>query len=186
MRLALLPLFLLGAAGIQTPQAGFPSTTTAKELYAKNDLRGKAAPAIVAERWMTGAAPETKGKVVVLDFWATWCPPCRKSIPELNDIADSFKDDVVVVGVSDEKPEVVQEFMAGTKMAYHVAVDPQGTTSKAVGVRGIPHVLVISPDGIVRWQGFPLDDKEPLTKATIAQIVAACKAKGGATGNVSL
>ncbi len=175
MRPLLLLAFLVSAAGAQGPSADFPSISTPKTLYAKVDLRGKPAPKIVAERWLTGKSPDTKGKVVVLDFWATWCPPCRATIPELNEIAKEFGDDVVVIGLTSEKPEVVQKFMESTKMTYNVAVDTQSTTDKAVGVEGIPHVLIVSPDGVVRWQGFPLDDKEPLKKETIAKIVAASK-----------
>ncbi|RYG29928.1 redoxin domain-containing protein, partial [bacterium] len=84
--------------------------------------------------------------------------------------------DVVVIGISKEEPSVVQAFMKKTKFAYNLAIDTQGRTSEAIGVKGIPHVLVVTPDNIVRWQGFPLDDAEPLKEATIAQIVAASKA----------
>ena len=175
MRAILLPLLLVGAAQAQGPTAEWPSTTTKKTLYAKHDLRGKAGPKILAESWLNGMAPVTKGKVVILDLWATWCPPCRETIPELNALAAKFKGEVVVIGLSNEKPEIVKTFMLKTKMAYPVAVDTQGRTSGAIGVEGIPHVLVMSPDGIVRWQGFPLDDKEPLSEAVVAKIVAASK-----------
>jgi thiol-disulfide isomerase/thioredoxin len=161
----------------QTLNTEWPSTTTKKTLYAKQDLRGKAAPKIEVAEWLTGAAPNTKGKVILLDFWATWCPPCRETIPELNAIAAKCPKDVVVIGVSAEKAETVRAFMKKTKMAYSVAVDPSGKMDKQVGVQGIPHVLVISPDGIVRWQGFPLDDTERLTEATVARIVARAKAR---------
>ena len=168
-------MLLVGAAHAQGPSAAWPSTTTKKTLYAKHDLRGKPGPKITAERWLNGAAPSTKGKVVILDLWATWCPPCRETIPELNALAAKFKGDVVVIGLSKENPEVVKGFMAKTKMAYPVAVDTKGRTSDAIGVEGIPHVLVMSPDGVVRWQGFPLDDAEPLTEATVARIVKASR-----------
>lgn len=122
-----------------------------------------------------GSAPDWKGKILVLDFWATWCPPCRATIPELNGIAKKFSKDVVVIGISEEKPDVVQAFMKKTEMDYHVAIDTQGRTTKTVGVRGIPHVLVVTPDGIVRWQGFPLDDKEPMSEAVIERIIKASR-----------
>lgn len=169
------PILLLAILTLQGASAEYPSTTTKKTLYAKHDLRGKAAPKLVVERWLSGKAPETKGKVVVLDFWATWCPPCRETIPELNGIAKKFATDVVVIGISKEKPEVVQSFMKGTKMNYPVAIDTKGRMSDAIGVEGIPHVLVVSPDGVVRWQGFPLDGTERLTEETIAKIVKASK-----------
>ncbi|CAN5724737.1 hypothetical protein BH11ARM2_BH11ARM2_22700 [soil metagenome] len=168
----LLALILQGQAA---RALDYPSTTTKKELYAAQDLRGKAAPKLQVEKWLTGAAPDWKGKILVLDFWATWCPPCRATIPELNGIAKKFSKDVVVIGISEEKPDVVQAFMKKTEMDYHVAIDTQGRTTKTVGVRGIPHVLVVTPDGIVRWQGFPLDDKEPMSKAVIERIIKASR-----------
>ena len=116
-----------------------------------------------------------------MDFWATWCPPCRATIPDLNKLAAKFKDDVIVIGISNEKPEVVQAFMQKTEMKYNVGIDTENTSSKAIGIQGIPHVLVISADGIVRWQGFPLDDSDPLTEAVVSKIVTASKAAATAS-----
>ncbi len=172
----MLQLLLINALVLQGGQTGYPSTTTKKELYASSDLRGKTAPKLVVDQWLTGAAPETKGKVLIIDFWATWCPPCRATIPELNGYAKKFAKDVVVIGISDEKADVVANFMKGTKMDYFVGIDGQKRMSQIVGVKGIPHVLVVSPDGIVRWQGFPLDGANPLSESVIAQIVQASKA----------
>ncbi|MCE9559855.1 MAG: TlpA family protein disulfide reductase [Armatimonadetes bacterium] len=155
----------------------FPSIVTEKTLYAKNDLRGKKAPKFEVEKWLTGDAPALKGKVIVIDFWATWCPPCRELIPEMNEWAKKFSKDIVFIGVSDEKEETVRGFMEKTKFEYHLALDSQKKMSKALGIEGIPHVIVISPDGIVRWQGFPLDDKDKLTADILDQIVKAGKSK---------
>jgi thiol-disulfide isomerase/thioredoxin len=155
--------------------AEWPAIVTNKTLYAKNDLRGKKAPDFVVENWLTGKAPNLKGKVLLIDFWATWCGPCRALIPELNEFQAKFKNDLVVVGVSDEKPETVSEFMKKTEMKYDVAIDTQKRMSKVVGVQGIPHVLVISPDGIVRWQGFSGSKEDPLTEEKIAAIIAESK-----------
>jgi cytochrome c biogenesis protein CcmG, thiol:disulfide interchange protein DsbE len=142
-----------------------------KTLYA-DDVRGKAAPKFEVQQWLTNE-PDRKGKVVLIDFWATWCPPCRATIPELNDYQAKFKDDLVVIGVSDETPEVLNNFMKTTEMKYAVATDPKGTMSSAINVKGIPHVLIISTDGIVRWQGFPLSDEERLTADIVKQVIDA-------------
>ncbi len=176
MRPVLIGLSLIAIAYGHTLAPDWPSTKIEKKLYAKNDFRGKTAPKIVTEQWLTGKEPITKDKVVIVDFWATWCPPCRATIPDLNKIAEKFKDDVVVIGISGEKPEVVQEFMKKTEMKYNVGIDTKGKNSGELGVEGIPHVMVISADHIVRWQGFPLDDKDPLTEDVVAKIVTASKA----------
>lgn len=164
---------LVLASLVHTNPPAYPAYNTTKTLYAKNDLRGKPAPKLVTETVLNGAMPDTKGKVIVVDFWATWCPPCRELIPEMNDWAKEFKDQVVFVGISDEKPDVVKAFMEKTPMTYTVAVDTQKRMITEVGVQGIPHVLVISPDGIVRWQGFPLDESDKLTSDVLKQIIAA-------------
>jgi thiol-disulfide isomerase/thioredoxin len=110
---------------------------------------------------------------VLIDFWATWCGPCRETIPGLNEFQKQFKDDLLVIGVSDEPAKIVTDFMQKTKMEYPSAIDPAKRMDKAINVKGIPHVLVISTDGIVRWQGFPLSAEEPLTDKILKQIIDA-------------
>ena len=153
---------------------GYPPVIT-KNLYAKNDFRGKVAPKLVVEKWLTGKAPVTKGKVVLIDFWATWCPPCRELIPEINEWQKKFGDDLVVIGVSNEEPDVIQKFMKGSKMAYNVAIDSKAAMMHEIDIAGIPHVLVITPDNIVRWQGFPQGEEEQLTEKVLKQIIDTSK-----------
>lgn len=144
-----------------------------KTLYATNDLRGKQSPKFGVETWLTDqSAFKPKGKVLLIDFWATWCGPCRALIPELNEFAKKYKDDVVIVGVSDESAATVREFMKITPMNYNVAIDTKKSMSKVVGVQGIPHVLVITSDGVVRYQGFPLQDEDRLDAAKLEKIIA--------------
>ncbi len=155
---------------------GYPPYVTAKTLYAAHDLRGKKAPDLFAEKWFDGKAPDTKGKVVVVDFWATWCGPCRKLIPEMNEWSKKLSKDVVFIGISDEPAATVQGLMKSTPMNYHVAVDTSQKMKNVLGVQGIPHVMVVTPDGVVRWQGWPQDEKDQLTAEKISAIVEAYKA----------
>jgi len=147
-----------------------------KELYADNDFRGKAMPKLALEKVLNGSMPDTRGKVILIDFWATWCGPCVRSIPEVNEWKHKFEKDMVIIGLSDEKEEVVSQFMEKTKMEYTVAIDSQRRMSKELGIKGIPHVIVVSADGIVRWQGFPGLAEDKLTTEKLAQIIAASKA----------
>src|ERR1044072_3262803 len=104
-------------------QQEFPKIVTEKTLYADTDLRGKKAPDFFVEKWLNrpdGVA--RRGKVVLIDFWATWCGPCRALIPELNEYNKKFKDKLVVIGMSDEPAATVQEFMKTTPMEYSVGV----------------------------------------------------------------
>jgi thiol-disulfide isomerase/thioredoxin len=102
-------------------------------------------------------------RVVVVEFWATWCPPCRKSIPHLTALQKKYKDkDVTIVGVSTEPVGTVAPFVEekGDKMGYTVAVDKDNKTSKAYmeafDIRGIPHAFIIDREGRIAWHTNPL------------------------------
>jgi peroxiredoxin len=117
-----------------------------------------------------------KGKqVYVVEFWATWCGPCRTSIPHLTELQKRFKDQgVTVVGISDETEDEVRPFVQkmGAKMDYSVALDDNRKTSKdymaAYQQNGIPTAFVVDQQGRIAWVGHPMDG---LDKA-IEQIVA--------------
>lgn len=136
-----------------------------KELYADKSLLNQKAPQLFVENWI-GEAPSTEGKFVLIDFWATWCPPCRKAIPELNALAAAFPENLVVIGISDESAEDVRK-MSQPVIDYFSAIDTEGRTSAEIGIKGIPHVLLIDPSGTVAWQGYPLDEENGLTAARI-------------------
>ncbi len=92
------------------------------------------------------------GKVVVLDFWATWCPPCVAGLPVVTKVMRDYADKgVVFVAVNlREDPEEVAEFMKEKKWNFTVAFDGDGAISNKYGVTGIPHSVIIDQKGIVR------------------------------------
>jgi cytochrome c biogenesis protein CcmG, thiol:disulfide interchange protein DsbE len=140
-----------------------------KQLWAKSVLNQKA-PELIVEKWLT-KEPDRSGKFVLIDFWATWCPPCRKAIPELNGFQKKFEDKLVVIGISDESEATVSKF-ANPKIEYATAIDTKARTKKVLEVTGIPHVIIVDPKGIVRWEGFPFLDGEELTESVVAGIIA--------------
>jgi peroxiredoxin/tetratricopeptide (TPR) repeat protein len=94
-----------------------------------------------------------RGKTLVLNEWATWCPPCRQETPDLIASAKKLgaKGDVVFLGVdSTERAPIVRAFVAAKPMPYTTAIDGDKTFSKAYDVRAFPTTFVISPDGVLR------------------------------------
>jgi len=140
-----------------------------KQLWAKSFLNQKA-PDLIVEKWLT-PEPDRRGKFTLIDFWATWCPPCREAIPELNGYHEKFGDKLVVIGISDETEAAVRA-LANPQIEYSIAIDTQARTKSAVGVTGIPHVLIIDPQGIVRWEGFPFLQGYELNEKVVADILA--------------
>ena len=139
-----------------------------KRLWAKSFLNKKA-PDLVVEKWLS-KEPDRKGKFVLIDFWATWCGPCRKAIPELNAFHKKFGDKLVVIGISDEPESKVTSF-TNPKIEYFSAIDTKAETKKAIEVSGIPHVIILDPQGIVRWEGFPLLNGYELTESVVKEII---------------
>ncbi|HTW32743.1 MAG TPA: TlpA disulfide reductase family protein [Candidatus Sulfotelmatobacter sp.] len=91
---------------------------------------------------------ELHGKVVLLNFWATWCPPCRKEMPDLQALYDKYKDQgFVVLAISDEDSAKVAPFIAEKKIGYPVMLDPGGKVHELFEVEGIPKSFVYDREG---------------------------------------
>ena len=138
-----------------------------KQLWAKSILNQKA-PELIVEKWLS-KKPSTEGKFVLIDFWATWCGPCREAIPELNEFQKKYKDKLVVIGISDESQDTVSRFRS-PKIQYFSAIDTQGRTKKELEVSAVPHVIILDPNRVVRWEGFPFLDGYELTPDVLEKV----------------
>ena len=125
---------------------------------------GDPAPPLTVERWIKGTpvkiVPGTN--IFVVEFWATWCPPCRRSIPHMTEMQKKYAaKGVIFVGVSSEPANDVVPFVAGQgdNMAYRVAVDSSERSMRAwlnaYGETGIPHAFIVNTNGTVVWHDFP-------------------------------
>jgi len=91
---------------------------------------------------------DLRGKVVLVNFWATWCPPCRKEMPDLDTLFNKFKDQgFVVLAISDEEAAKVNPFIAERKISYPVLLDPGRTVTESFQVEGIPKSFVYDRAG---------------------------------------
>jgi thiol-disulfide isomerase/thioredoxin len=140
------------------------------------DNLGKSAAPLKGLQWIKGGPVEMKkGSVYVVEFWATWCPPCRTSIPHLTELQHQFKDKgVTIIGVSNEAADVVKPFVeeeTAGKMDYTVAIDPERQVSKgymeAFGVGGIPHAFIVGKDGNLLWHGHPMAGMDGVLEAVV-------------------
>jgi peroxiredoxin len=107
-----------------------------------------------------------KGKVVLVDFWATWCPPCRKSMPELQALYDRYADrGFTVLGVSIDEggPARVRKFVAGRRIRYPIALDhPERPAWERFRVKAVPAAFLVDQEGriVAQWTGAPADVRE--------------------------
>jgi len=119
---------------------------------------------------------ELRGRVVLVDFWASWCGPCRQSFPWMSDLAEhNAANGFVVVAINlDKSREPAEAFLLELSPPFIVAFDPAGKTAEAYGVTAMPSSYLVGRDGRVlyRHAGFDLRDTETLeehVKEAIAQ-----------------
>jgi len=145
---------------------------------------GDPAPPLQPGKWIQGDAVPgfDTNHIYIVEFWATWCGPCRAAIPHLNELYEKFKDHgLIAIGqdVSEQNEDGVAPFVnkMGTNMTYRVALDdksqnPKGamatTWMEAADQHGIPTAFIVNRHGVIAWIGHPMG----LTEPVIGQILA--------------
>ena len=140
---------------------------------------GSKAPPLDIEHWLNKErVPKFEmGKVYVVEFWATWCGPCVASMPHLKELQERHAEDLVIIGVSEEDPDTIDEFLERERDgetfreitdAYWLTSDPDGSVDadymKASGQRGIPTAFVVGKTGEIEWIGHPRDIDDPIAR----------------------
>jgi thiol-disulfide isomerase/thioredoxin len=136
---------------------GLPAATThAQMIVAK---QGEQLPTLTLN--YLGKQPELTGKPLLVEFWATWCPPCRKSIPHLNEIYAKYKaQGLQVVGITDENEEIVKKFQKQIPMNYDVAINTPQSVYQQFGIQAIPTAFLVDKSGKIVWTGHPMELSE--------------------------
>ena len=128
---------------------------------------GEKAPGLDSVSWIAGTPVIIGKQVTIVEFWATWCAPCRTSIPHLTKLARAEPDKLAVVGLSDEDAETVHPFVArmGDQMRYPVGVvDEKLHAAYMEGQSSIPFAFLVDAEGTVVWKGHPMAIDRPLAQ----------------------
>lgn len=162
------------------PEAEEAASKAAEELDSRVLIVGSNAPAISIVEWLKGE-PITELKpdqIYVVEFWATWCGPCKATMPHLAALQNEYGDKVQFIGVTDEDAQTVRPFLEekanGTDktwsevLTYRIALDKDGETNaafmQAAEQAGIPCAFVVGKTGKIEWIGHPAEMDEPLSQ----------------------
>lgn len=110
-----------------------------------------------------------KGKVIFLNFWATWCPPCKKEMPDIENIYKEYgenKKDVVILGVNSEKENEVKKFLKDKGYTFPIVIDENSEVMRKYFIQAFPTSFVIDKEGNV--YGYVMGG---LTKEQIKQVI---------------
>ncbi|MCA9177626.1 MAG: redoxin domain-containing protein [Planctomycetales bacterium] len=139
---------------------------------------GDKAPSLSIGAWLQGDKINQfeAGNVYVVEFWATWCGPCKTSMPHLSKLQEEYQEKVQFVGITAERPGEVNKFLAQEQrpggptwsevIAYRIALDQDAETNtaymEAANIGGIPHAFIVGKTGLIEWHGHPMAMDEPL------------------------
>ena len=137
------------------------------------------APVIEIERWVNTPPKDLQGKFVLIEVWATWCPPCRRGLPLLEYFHEKYKDELIVVSICETDEEALKSMPGSLKVTdlkAPLAVDTHRRFANAIGVYGIPHAVLIEPiEGVVLWEGMPTQIGAELSDEVMARFLANLK-----------
>jgi peroxiredoxin len=162
-----LPLWLAGA-GLGCAPKGGPGP--APLPVTDHPLSGAPAPdfRLTARGGASASLGEHAGKVILLDFWATWCEPCRSSFPEYQALLARYADRLVVLGISeDDEEQGIDRFAEETAVRFPLAWDADKAVAQRYQITGMPTLFIIDQRGLVRFvhAGFRPGDEHQISAA---------------------
>lgn len=112
-----------------------------------------------------------KGRVILINFWATWCPPCKREIPDFIELYNKYqKDNFVIIGIALDDLESVKKFKANYRINYPVLMGDQEVIKKYGNIRGIPTSFLVGKDGKIKQRYDGYRPKEALEKDIILEL----------------
>jgi TolA-binding protein/peroxiredoxin len=164
--------------GLLTTQ--YPKSLEAEKAKKKLEglgIVGTQAPPVAIKEWI-GEPPQEiqtrQGKVMLLSFWAIWCPHCRQNIPNMDRLVEQYGGQgLLVVGIRRERAgyevDKIREFIKTHPMRYATGIDDEGKTSAAYVVYDVPCVVLIDRQGRIRWHGHPEFIQDTFIEALLAE-----------------
>jgi peroxiredoxin len=171
-------LFSLALVGCDARPAAAPLSDSKAPAVREGTRVGFLAPPFTLERLGGGASAlsEFHGKVVLLNFWATWCGPCRAEMPSLEALSHRFpSQDFVVVGISTdyEGSQIVQPFMESFGLTFPLLLDPEMQVNDRYEIRSLPTSIVLDRRGVIRHKFFgAMDWNTPKNHDLVRVLVA--------------
>lgn len=142
--------------GLESPQF----SAAMKQLEEEDSARQKADFTLTGLDGKQWSLKDLRGKVVLVNFWATWCPPCRKEMPDLQEFHTKLKDKgLVILAITDEDAGKAQPFIAEKKYTFPVLLDPGRKVNEAFRVDGIPKTFIFNREGKLVAQSIDMRTK---------------------------
>ncbi|MBN2447934.1 MAG: TlpA family protein disulfide reductase [Phycisphaerae bacterium] len=110
-----------------------------------------------------------RGKVMIVEFWGTWCPPCRAAVPHIRELYEKqHESGLDIISIANERQQGnLKPFIEKEKMTWHHIQDERDQLTRKYGIRGFPTAFVIDRDGILVWTGHPMDGMDKVVEETL-------------------